>query len=240
MTEPLKMPPEIAAAINKVMEGVKRLTKDAENTHGSYKFTSIDDFLDLTRPLCVDAGLIIVQDEVGFEIIEGKSAWLKLTYTYTINVTSGATYGPLTRSIMVLASMGAQAFGAAQSYSLKQFMRALFQISTGDLEDADAHQQSQLPKAERKLDIAPEGKDFWGCADAGALNASQAKKEGLDGEHDLMRQDIRSLSSREDIRTWIPENIEKIKKMPRNWRVELRNELEEQAKELGIDLEARK
>src|SRR3546814_8863152 len=51
---------------------------------------------------------------------------------------------------MVLASMGAQAFGAAQSYALKQFERSLFQIATGDGEDADHHTQSDLPGARRQ------------------------------------------------------------------------------------------
>ena len=40
---------------------------------------------------------------------------------------------------------GAQAFGAAQSYALKQFMRSLFQIPTGDREDADFGAPERLP-----------------------------------------------------------------------------------------------
>src|SRR3954471_22040307 len=40
------------------------------------------------------------------------------------------------RAKMVLAT-GAQAFGSAQSYALKQFMRAMFMISTGEKDDPD-------------------------------------------------------------------------------------------------------
>ena len=40
------IPPKVAAAINAVMVEVKRLDKGAENKHGNYKFTSVDDFLD--------------------------------------------------------------------------------------------------------------------------------------------------------------------------------------------------
>jgi hypothetical protein len=52
---------------------------------------------------------------------------------------------------MVQSAMGAQAFGAAQSYSLKQFMRSLFQMATGDKEDADFHEQSALPGVKDRL-----------------------------------------------------------------------------------------
>jgi len=45
--------------------------------------------------------------------------------------------------------MGAQAFGAAQSYAEKQFMRSLFKIATGDDDDADFHQQENLPTTAR-------------------------------------------------------------------------------------------
>ena len=57
----------------------------------------------------------------------------------------GESIGPLHRSIMVPASMGSQAFGSAQSYALKQFLRSLFQISTGEKDqDIDAHDTGEL------------------------------------------------------------------------------------------------
>ena len=66
---------------------------------------------------------------------------------------------------MVNASMGSQAFGAAQSYTLKQFMRSLFQVATGEKgQDADEHPPADLPA--RKT----HGPD-WG-------KSSQAKKRG--------------------------------------------------------------
>ena len=46
---------------------------------------------------------------------------------------------------MVDAMMGSQAFGSAQSYSLKQFMRSMFQVATGE-EEVDHKPQSELPK----------------------------------------------------------------------------------------------
>jgi hypothetical protein len=43
---------------------------------------------------------------------------------------------PVSRTVEVLRN-GAQAYGSAQSYALKQFLRSLFLIPTGDADDAD-------------------------------------------------------------------------------------------------------
>lgn len=152
MTDDLSMPPKVAAAISKVQGSIKQIVKGEKNQHGNYNFASIDDFLSATSPLCAEAGLIIVQDEDSFEIKESTSkdgkpvSWLNLTYKFTLAHTSGETWKQQPRrSILVNGSMGSQAFGAAQSYVLKQFMRSLFQIATGDKEDLDHEQASNLP-----------------------------------------------------------------------------------------------
>jgi hypothetical protein len=151
------LPPKVAAAMVKVMAGVPKLTKNEKNTHGNYNFASIDDFLEAVRPLCAEAGLILVQDEEYFEIKEGHGkdgkpkAWLIVRFRFTLAHSSGETWAHRpSRTIMVDAAMGSQAFGAAQSYSLKQFERSLFQIATGELDDADRNPQENLPPAQRK------------------------------------------------------------------------------------------
>ena len=143
------LPPSIADAITKVMEAVPKLEKTEKNTHGSYNFASIDDFLEAVRPLCAKNGLIIIQDEEAFE---ARDSWLTMTFAFTLAHTSGETWTRRPRrTIMVSSKMGAQAFGAAQSYALKQFMRSLFQIATGEKgQDADEHPNADLPNREKK------------------------------------------------------------------------------------------
>ena len=41
--------------------------------------------------------------------------------------------------------------GTAQSYALKQFMRSLFQLSTGEQDDLDALDQKQTSQNKKKL-----------------------------------------------------------------------------------------
>ncbi|HUT49973.1 MAG TPA: ERF family protein [Alphaproteobacteria bacterium] len=144
------MPEAVAGAINAVMGRIKGLLKTERNRAGGYRFASIDDFLGAVNPLCAKAGLIILQDELDARLVHdgtehSNRSWLWATFTFTLAHKSGALYGPLTRSVMVPAS-GAQAFGAAQSYALKQFMRSLFQIPTGDREDADFTAPRRLPE----------------------------------------------------------------------------------------------
>jgi hypothetical protein len=148
------LPPAVAKAISQVMAGVPKLERAERNEHGKYFFASIDDFLEAVRPLCAESGLIILQDEASSEILNGVDAygkakrWLSVTYSFTLAHSSGETWAHRpTRSIIVDASMGSQAYGAAQSYTLKLFERSLFQIATGEKgQDVDEHAPVDLPQ----------------------------------------------------------------------------------------------
>ncbi len=135
-----KVPPKIAAAITLVMGKVRVLQKGDENRHGGYNFASIDKFLEIVGGVCAEAGLIIMQDEIEMEVFPspvGKGSWLRVKYEFWLVHSSGEMMAkPFTRTVMVQAT-GGQSFGSAQSYTLKQFQRSLFQISTGDKDDVD-------------------------------------------------------------------------------------------------------
>lgn len=153
MSEPI--PAEVAAAVTAVMGQIKMIGKDDTNQHQKYNFVSTDKFLAAVNPLCAAAGLAIFQDEDSAEVTSaevtdqyGKTktqSWLTARYAFTLAHKSGAAFGPLRRTVMVQAN-GAQAFGSAQSYALKQFMRSLFQIPTGDKDDADLQPAEELPQ----------------------------------------------------------------------------------------------
>lgn len=138
------MPKSVAVAINKVMELITPLKKENSNTFDKYLFTSIDDFLASMNPILAKSGLIIVQNETSYRYDEvttkaGKKRMMDMSFDFYVFSKEGDGYGPIKRSVSVLAS-GAQAFGSAQSYSLKQFQRSLFQIATGEQDDPDNKQ----------------------------------------------------------------------------------------------------
>lgn len=132
---------EIFAAIAKAMAEVKRINKDSRNNEQKYDFASVDDFLAMTGPICAAQGLIILMDETECEPFErqgkyGATAWLRIVFTITVMHVSGQSLSPARRTVEVIRT-GAQSFGSAQSYALKQFLRALLQIPTGDKDDPD-------------------------------------------------------------------------------------------------------
>lgn len=147
---PATMPAQVAAAVVSVMKGVKALEKKDRNQHGGYEFASVDAFLAAVNPLCAEAGLIVLQDEVETEVVPSgnKLPWLKVKYAFTLATSAGVTFGPLHRSVMVQAT-GPQAFGAAQSYVLKTFMRQIFLIATGDKDELDHYAPVALPQAQQ-------------------------------------------------------------------------------------------
>jgi|TARA_E500000305_G_C3997885_1_gene225601 hypothetical protein len=140
------MPKNIATAINNVMTTLnKPLNKDAKNDYQNYSYTSIDGFLKEVQPACAKAGLIIIPHEKSCEVSQtGKS--LSVVYEYILIHKEGDTWNfPTTKHIIVPFGSGT-AMGTAQSYALKQFMRSLFQLSTGEKDDLDALDQDKIKK----------------------------------------------------------------------------------------------
>lgn len=179
------MPAAIAEAVVKVMGSVKRLERTEENKFARYNYTSVDGFLEAIGPLCAAAGLFILADETEKEITtaekadrEGTTNFLTIKWAFMLGHATGALYGPLHRTVTVPA-MGAQAYGSSQSYALKQFMRGLFQIPTGDDDDADAQEKQQLPSRQRASQPSqsrqPAG-DFPACPKCGSNTAVIASK----------------------------------------------------------------
>lgn len=147
---------EVLSAVAKAAGLVKRVVKDGKNTHDNYGFASIDGFLEMVRPICAEAGLVITMDEVGIEDFVrkgkyGETAWMRIRWEITVYHTSGQSLPPSSRTVEVLRN-GAQAYGSAQSYALKQFLRALLNIATGDKDDADlmAKDDGQIERGEQR------------------------------------------------------------------------------------------
>jgi hypothetical protein len=154
-------PPSIAKAVVAVMKGLGTLGKEhTRNDAGArYEYASIDDFIQHVRGHCAEAGLAIIPDEARDaetqEVTkkDGKSTvmWNARFAFYLIHE-SGQSYGPIYKGVMVPAT-GAQSAGSAQSYALKQFMRGLFLIPTGDADDPDKSGVEIASKGEVQTDL---------------------------------------------------------------------------------------
>lgn len=132
---------KIYEAVAKAIGQIKRVGKDNRNTEQKYDFASIDDFMAMLGPICAANGLVTVIDEDMREFVEkpgkyGATQWVSIIYQITTWHISGEKLPTVRRHVEVVRN-GPQAYGAAQSYVLKQYYRALFVIPTGDNDDPD-------------------------------------------------------------------------------------------------------
>jgi len=235
-----KMPPEIASGIIKVMKQVRQLGYDDANKFQNYKYVSTDKFMDFMRPLLADADILIMLDEDRVEITRAvnpetnkETSWLRVKYEIMIFHATGAEYGPLHRQCIVPAS-GAQAFASAQSYLLKYFMRALFQIPTGD-KDADDHKADELPQGTGKAPpprqqgngrahVPPQNMQETGAEDLGR-ETEDAKRARIQAAYNAISKEIaecldhadlddirvRNEAALEEIKAFSPTSYDKLK-----------------------------
>lgn len=160
----------IIAAVAKAMGEMKRISKDSRNIEQKYDFASVDDFLAMTGPICAANGLVTILNEVEVDGFErqgkyGPTNWLRIVFEIHTMHTSGECL-PITRRTVEVIRTGAQSFGSAQSYVLKQYQRALYQIPTGDKDDADfaekgegavvRHEDQRKPAGPTAVQIAAE------------------------------------------------------------------------------------
>lgn len=152
-------PPNLAAAIVEVKRSLGRLGKTRKNEHGKYMFASIDDFMEFVSDSTDEHGLFFIPGEIDEpQLIDtissnGKPAAMwKVRHAFTIVHQSGEAYGPIAKSVMVQA-LGAQSAGASQSYALKQLMRGLFNIATGEGDDPDKQSVAISSRGDGETDI---------------------------------------------------------------------------------------
>lgn len=153
------MAPEIAEAVLAVMAAVGILSKEDKNKFDNYDYASIDSFILHVREHCLAAKLLIIAQEadepklVDTKTKDGKPLMMWWSrFGFTLIHETGASYGPIYKTVMVQAK-GAQAAGSAQSYALKQLMRGLFLIPTGDKDDPDKTSAEIAASGEQKNEL---------------------------------------------------------------------------------------
>jgi hypothetical protein len=151
----------LVSAIAAVMANVHRLGKDETNDFAKYKFTSVDEYKDHLRPLLAANGLAIRMGETGFERFEalnskgGKTLMCRFTFAIALMHESGAEEPPETTTVM-LPYAAAQTTGQARSYALKEWLKAKFLASSGDIsEDVDSQPQGEYRTTLPKKDARP-------------------------------------------------------------------------------------
>ena len=157
----VRMPKTISTAINNITKEMQMLGKDGKNEFQKYNYASIDKFLSTVNPLAGHFGLILTQDEETCKIITDTQGrpWLNIVYRFILSHRDGDTWQYTPRRTIYCEMKGGQAMGAAQYYALKQFMRSLFLIATGENDDLDNQNQTYNKPKEAKKETNKEGKN---------------------------------------------------------------------------------
>jgi hypothetical protein len=191
---------QLLAALAKAMGEVKRLAKSEKNTEQKYSFASVDDFLAMAGPVCAANGILIDMDEAEVEAFDrqgkyGPSYWVRVTFSITVWHVSGESLPPRRRTVEVIRT-GAQSFGSAQSYALKQFLRALLMIPTGDPDVADATPEATgRPVTTAPGDPSQALKDAWVAGVLDALPADATETEKAAAFADQIAKDFAKMKS---------------------------------------------
>jgi hypothetical protein len=153
------MPPgpigKIAGAIAGVMSEIGSIPKTGYNKFHNYHYATLPDLLHVLTPLMGRHGVVVFQSEVEIKTVENRIA---VTYEFTVAHSSGETWPERLRFTgMTMGRDGKgnyddKAINKAHSAARKYFLLALFQVPTGDFEDADegpATQPKQTAVVER-------------------------------------------------------------------------------------------
>jgi hypothetical protein len=219
---------------------IEGAAKSAVNPHFRSKYANLETVVDASRPILAKHGLAAMQ---GAGRMTERGC---LTVTTRIIHTSGEWIE--SDFEIPLAKQDPQAALAALTYARRGSLMSILGMPAVDDDGesamgrgtaAPAANAPTQPEDRNGAGPCPEGPDWWGCSGSG-MTAHAAKKDGWDIKHEDMRSQIGALSSGAEWRKWCADNSEDIAKMPKAWRVILREEAEHMAKELGVYFNSRK
>jgi len=220
----IKISPALVSAVN-AMEGVAKTTEnDGFKKNGkASKYATLADCIEASRAALLANGLCVIQGP-GATNTEAKT----LCITTRIIHDSGEWIE--TDFDMPLTKWSPHEAGSATTYGRRFALMAM--LGLAPVEDDDGNAASGL-KVEKNPNISvhPEGPDFWG-ADGLGMSAAQAKKEGWGETLDGWLGQIAVLPTTQAWQDWCRENAADVKRLPKGWRIQLRDELENRKKEL--------
>ncbi len=212
--------PALVKAINAI-EGVK---KGAANPFFKSKYANLESVIEAAHDALAANGLAVMQ---GPGPMDGNC----ITLTTRLIHTSGEWIE--TDFSLPAGKMDPQAAGSAITYARRYSLMAMLNMPALD-DDGEASMPRTTKPGEPKnpnVSVHPEGPDWWGAEGPG-MSAAKAKAEGWGETLDGWLGAIPMLPTMEAWQTWCRDRDEDVKKLPKGWRIQLRDELENRKKEL--------
>jgi hypothetical protein len=215
-----KISPALVKAINAI-EGVK---KGADNPFFKSKYANLESVIEAAHDALSANGLAVMQ---GPGPMDGSC----ITLTTRLVHESGEWIE--TDFSLPAGKMDPQAAGSAITYARRYSLMAMLCIPAVD-DDGEASMPRSTKPGEPKnpnVSVHPEGPDWWGAEGSG-MSAAKAKAEGWGETLDGWLGAIPMLPTMDAWQKWCRDRDEDVKKLPKGWRVQLRDELENRKKEL--------
>jgi hypothetical protein len=216
----IKISPALVKAINAI-EGVK---KGADNPFFKSKYANLESVIEAAHDALSANGLAVMQ---GPGPMDGNC----ITLTTRLVHESGEWIE--TDFSLPAGKMDPQAAGSAITYARRYSLMAMLNMPAVD-DDGEASMPRTTKPGEPKnpnVSVHPEGPDWWGAEGSG-MSAAKAKAEGWGETLDGWLGAIPMLPTMEAWQKWCRDRDEDVKKLPKGWRVQLRDELENRKKEL--------
>ena len=216
----IKISPALVKAINAI-EGVK---KGADNPFFKSKYANLESVIEAAHDALSANGLAVMQ---GPGPMDGNC----ITLTTRLVHESGEWIE--TDFSLPAGKMDPQAAGSAITYARRYSLMAMLNMPAVD-DDGEASMPRTTKPGEPKnpnVSVHPEGPDWWGAEGSG-MSAAKAKAEGWGETLDGWLGAIPMLPTMDAWQKWCRDRDEDVKKLPKGWRVQLRDELENRKKEL--------
>jgi len=136
---------KIVQSLAKIMGEVGSVKKEGNNSFHNYKYAQAADVMHKLQPLLAREGLVIFQTEAERNFV-GDGAALAITYEFVLAHKEGETWPEKPKQTGMAAARNSKggfddkAANKCHTAARKYFLLALFQIPTGDYDDADAQE----------------------------------------------------------------------------------------------------
>jgi hypothetical protein len=141
----------LVAAIAAVMNEVHVVAKRGENKFHGYRYAAMGDILKEVTPLLGRHGIVIFQSETGRAMFDEDNV-IAIEYAFTVAHASGETWPHVIKQTGVSTCRNTKggwddkSLNKCHTAARKYFLLALFQIPTGDEEDADRGEDERPAK----------------------------------------------------------------------------------------------
>lgn len=212
---------ELAKVLPQAQASMGDVFKNANNPAFRSKYADLAAVVEAVMPALNQHGIALLQPASGLVgdvvkvttmLLHESGQWVRCTTT--VAVTKRDAHG----------------VGSAITYGRRFGLQSMSGVAPTD-DDGNAASAKPVG-APKNLSVHQEGDDWWG-ADGPGMNAAQAKREGWGDKLDEWLGFVPTIPTAAAWKEWCAENADDIKRLPKGWRIQLREEVEVRGRELG-------